>query len=445
MCHSCDHTSDVTLQSRLHVQGPKVVGPFVLGTRFQYTPPAGTISEAGREAIRHFIHRLTPKHNEEWQQANLDPITKLPNSIVMSIYDLPRLPEDWDWVLTVTRKGSKYGVGKFAKRVEKFMKDTAGVKCPAKFLTEIGNIAADSANALTTYNFDFVDDIDWNSGAFGDAGSCWWGVYHKARKTLTDAGGLAIRFFREFEGDDGYGRAWIAPFEDKYVVFNGYGFPGDSTRIISRMLADHFGFSYQKVEISNHNSLLYLNNDSGYLIGPHDVVKDYALVSLKIGPKRISCANCGDTMHDGDQMTTPDGQEMCQRCFDRRWGRCNGCINQGVSRLFDRQTLVQDSSGNYYCPDCAPNYGVRCEHCNRFHAKDQSFVHDGKLYCPSCRDHNFYRCADCETYVPQRDFHVMRDPARPFRTRYVCSSCFTIHIKEQEQENNHDSDDTEFE
>ena len=239
-----------------------------LDTRFTLTMPLGTISDTGRELILVLINSQRIREGV-WKELN--PETQ---------YNyLSPLPSDWDWVWLVTEKVSY--VGTFAKRVSKFYHKTLSLKCPPEFIQEIGNISRAHSSDAVTYDFEFVNRIDWQDGDFGDEGSCWWGDYEEARPLLLENGGLAIRFYRETVG---LGRAWIVPRGETFIVFNGYGFASDSTLIIARVMAQFLGLSYSRISLMNHNNRMYINNDAGYIIGPHHLIKDVSHHGFEFGP-----------------------------------------------------------------------------------------------------------------------------------------------------------------
>ncbi len=246
-----------------------------LDQRFTLSMPEGTISDTGQELISALI--ASQKIREDaWKALNPD----------IDFHYLQPLPNDWNWVWVVTRKADF--VGTFAKRVSKYYHVAQGLKCPAEFIQEIGNIARSHSSDAMSYDFEFVARIDWEAGAFGDDGSCWWGEYEEARSLLIDNGGRAVRFYRDGAG---IGRAWMAPYnETLYILFNGYGFVGDSTLVIARIVAEFLGLSYKRIELENHNGLMFINNDTGYLIGPHDMIAPVDTHLLRFGrtPESVS-------------------------------------------------------------------------------------------------------------------------------------------------------------
>jgi hypothetical protein len=229
-----------------------------LDTRFTLTMPEGTLSDTGRALIITYINSQKIREGL-WKELN----PETPYSY------LSPLSDEWAWVWVVTEKGDY--VGTFPKRVSKFYRQEMKLKCPPEFIQEIGNIARAHSGDAITYDFEFVNKIEWDAGDFGDDGSCWWGDYEEAKPLLLSNGGLAIRFYQD---NAGLGRAWVVPVGEMFIVFNGYGFSSDSTLIIARVMAEFLGVMYKKISLINHNDLMYINNDAGYILGQYHLIRE---------------------------------------------------------------------------------------------------------------------------------------------------------------------------
>jgi len=127
------------------------------------------------------------------------------------------LPDDWDWSWVVTKdeSGQNY-VGTLPKRISRYCHKAWGFKLESTHLQEIGNIARRNTNKTDSYVFELVDKIDWDSGDFGDQGSCFWSDYEVTKdELLPDYNGdrpCAVRFYRaqpEYETHNIFAREHI--------------------------------------------------------------------------------------------------------------------------------------------------------------------------------------------------------------------------------------------
>jgi hypothetical protein len=371
-----------------------------LYTRFDLQMPVGTISESGKLLLIRYIR--TQRVNEgAWKEKNPD----------CTDFYLNELPEDWAWVWVVTEK-QEY-VGTFPKRIAKYFRNAQNLKCPPEFLTELGNIARSHSADAISYHFEFVNQIDWEDGDYGDNGSCWWGQYAAARETLTSNGGHAIRFYDD--NDEGMGRAWIVPMGDVFFLFNGYGFAGDSTLVIARVMAQHLGLSYKKVSLSNNGeayNTLYINNASGYVIGASDAIE--GIKSHDFGFKIVgnSCENCGRDIDD-EEYTAPDGTQYCASCF---YDRCNECERCCEVYWNDDLTYVEDQGD--YCEHCLNIRFVFCDGCEQYIRRSEGMTLVGDYhYCNSCRDEDFELCPECSEWKDKETFVSKDDDTR------ICKEC----------------------
>ncbi len=234
---------------------------FQLGTRYQLEVPKGTISETGHLLIQRYISEQVPNEGE-WKEKN-------PDTELTYLYSLPY---DWDWVWKVEDGDYR---GTFPKRVGKYYYKQFQLKAPDSFLAHIGNIAREHSETEAHYDFEFVDDFNWQSGDFGDDDSCFWGGRTQARKIMRENGTIAIRFY---QNDEGKARAWVYPQEDDgtFIVFNGYGFLGNATLTIAKVMSQFFGLRYKQIRLTNwdvDDMMIWINSGIGYLIGTEKQVE----------------------------------------------------------------------------------------------------------------------------------------------------------------------------
>lgn len=214
-------------------------------------------------------------------------------------HDLYRSIE-WKWM-------SERGV--LAKRIAKWYHDTYSLKLLPETSTAIGSIVRKTILKDQVYHFDFTQNFDWNSGGYGDSGSCFMSNGHRSdilKSMRTDKRFHAVRFFDACESDEkinpvfglkyreekilykGHSRAWLVKdqvkvpvggkdnivSDDIWIIFNGYGL---GTKTISSVLSSAFGLAFHPVVVTNNKGIhggLYLNDDKCYILGEHGVIKN---------------------------------------------------------------------------------------------------------------------------------------------------------------------------
>lgn len=339
-----------------------------LYTRYTLTTKMGLISYAGVIHLTRFLNGQNLQ-DEMWKAANPDSTREI----------LPPLPEDWEWVWTLTKGAYR---GTLPKRISAFYAKMHSIKCPTKFLTEIGNIGKSHATESETYHFEFVDEIDWYAGEFGENDdSCYWNQYAGARRMITDNGGLAVRFYDEH--DNGIARAWLAEIgTEMYVLWNGYGFSGNATLVIARIVAIHLKLTYKKIELLNRRtaySTLYINNSIGYLIGTQAQIEPLTRHDLNWTEINVRvCYECGDEIDEDDSFTGADDHAYCQRCYERLFDTCGHC---GETYWLDDLTYTDYE---IVCYDCRREYYVQCDECGEYVRKVDIHDREEGQYCENC-------------------------------------------------------------
>lgn len=332
-----------------------------LNTRYTFTPPTGIVSTEGIHLIAALINRQDMRL--DWHRLNPDWLGSF----------LPSLPDEFEFVWVNSD-------GKLTTRVRKHYYQQHGLKCPDAFITELGNIARAHTEDGKVYYFDFVNRFDWRAGDYGDRGSCYWGSNAMARDVLEENGGLAMRFYNE----DGYSqaRAWVMPIEDYHVVFNGYGFMGDSTLIIARVLSFFLGQTYRYITLVNNDrsdGLVWINGSSGYAVGPADIVYGLRKIDLELPTVEERCYNCGEGLvHEDDVYYGPDHMAYCEECYYERFETCYWC---GEPQYRETVRLVD---GDYYCDYCRDRYAVTCEDCGNEVLRSNAIRHKQGFRCLDC-------------------------------------------------------------
>lgn len=353
-----------------------------------------------------------------------------------------RLPMDegewsWQWMLP---KGQFAGA--LPKRIAAYYFKVHNIKIPPALLAVIGETAKANIARGENFTLDFTDVFDWQDGDFGDSGSCFWRDRRGARLGLQDEGGIAVRFFekidklsekqREYraarenrltpldsEGWVGLARAWCLPAHERRngghmpdVVFNGYGFSGNATLTIARLVATMFGMDYKKVFLTNDGEIhgyFWINGGSsaaadghgygdtgiGYSIGPAGELEPHDMFDLCIPRWKWKCASCNATSEDaGDMYLIPNAHDhdisarRCRRCWGREYTYCAQC-DQSVPLV--GATVID---GSRYCDACVAAF-PECQGCHQRRpcqnraivGVDEHFNVQWGFFCVECYRH----------------------------------------------------------
>lgn len=138
------------------------------------------------------------------------------------------------------------------------------------------------------------------------------------------------------------------------------------------------------------------------------------------------CDSCGGRYYDrGELMSTEDGEEFCEDCYNQIFFCCHSCgdthyrENGLVVRLRHRHTSALHYYPTTVCESCSSDY-VRCEDCGDYFESDRvTFTADTEEpYCEDCVGNNAVFCSECEEYVSREDVTYIDDLGYD-----VCSEC----------------------
>jgi hypothetical protein len=338
-----------------------------LHRRYQYTAPAGAISEAGITAIQKLLSAQLMS-SPEWSASNPTP----------NISYVPALPDNWEWVWVLP--SGEYR-GTMPKRVAQYYYKAHSLKVPSGLLSEIGNIARAHSADPVLYDFEIVDSFDWYAGQFGDVSSCFWGGRSGAREMIANNGGRAIRFYQSGT-QIGMARAWLVPVQAVHILFNGYGLAGNATLKIARIFADWRGEVYKHIELTNSGSdggTLFINGGKGYVIGAVDLIDAYDSYDFQWDDvNTVLCASCDDLTHEDNVTTGPDGLSYCNSCFSELFAYCDICHRD---RWRDEMNYIDTDD---VCDACRDRHYTMCDGCEEDHHNSQIHDHKGSHYCESC-------------------------------------------------------------
>lgn len=340
------------------------------------------------------------------------------------------VPDDFDWS-PVTKDG------KVTKRFKKWLKkwltdadipkqlyfptywsswDFTDTTSTNKWVEYVGGMVGDeyARNHVPKRNVwvRLTDDFGWQSGNFGDDGSCFWGGQWSAKELIRGEDGHALQVFMgkddmlkpyralEEQATDGTelwgaGRCWAVPMGDKssWVVFNDYCQDGIRPQLHLKEFAKFFGevmgwesYHTRKIDLTagdEDSGVLYINGGKGIA-----VTRDtkYSWGSYDIPVSSCTCCDeCGDGIDEHDAYTVND-RTLCPDCYHEHYTWCNRC-NDDVHRDY----AVYNEDGDAYCEYCYDRTYTRCNECQcEVEHGDTTFVDEwvGRRvygdYCQEC-------------------------------------------------------------
>lgn len=335
--------------------------------------------------------------------------------------------KDYDgggWGKWIVSKG-KYA-GTLPKRLSSMMYKTYGIKLDSQLLSILGGELGKLNSDTQVKYIQLLDGIDWESGQFGDYGSCFWGSNSGAKDMLGEVGSLSLKVYSTNEPKNNHSqdyhcdyrcidsdsvdndtiysnsRCWIIPHKRGLILFNGYGY-----ELITqvRLLSTLLGVSYKKIQLSNNGSgtdTLYINSDMGYLLGNQCDICNTDSINLSIDDKDSQdCEECGCSYRQ-DDLTYMDDRNLCNDCLSDNYTYCECCSEYKCN---DDIYYIQDDNQNY----CRYHYnrhdGFQCESCDEFKLGDNTrhyiiFDNDGESnyledVCEECCESNYYHCDIC--------------------------------------------------
>lgn len=303
--------------------------------------------------------------------------------------------------------------GTFPKRLSSYFYKQYNVKIPTEVLSKIGTLASAGNSNTTTCYFDIFDcatDSYWNSGKFGDGGSCLWGGRAEALDMFKANKVMALRIYdevaipRAFDGvkekykdinewfwsllqttrdDFGRGRAWMYYDQNlkSYIFWNGYDARGQFQSLhFARLWATYIGYTYHRLKPllneGKDGGKVYINGATGWLVYATDNKKAELTTSYDFGFKRTHsdemyrCEDCGYENYEPEEFDVDvDGRTICRECADDAYSRCryDGQLyyNDNGEYVMDEVAAIIDGTkyyeGFYGNPDFIHNYIIYCD------------------------------------------------------------------------------------
>lgn len=106
---------------------------------------------------------------------------------------------------------------------------------------------------------------------------------------------------------------------------------------------------------------------------------------------RTVCYKCNNNIDEDDAYELPDGDYVCQRCYDRYYFTCDDCGE--IHSLDDRITTA---NGGSICEDCYSDHYFTCTDCDEVcHSDDATYIERHGDVCPGCLSADYSPCENC--------------------------------------------------
>ncbi len=211
----------------------------------------------------------------------------------------------------------------------------------------------------------------------------------------------------------GVGRCFLIPayvagdgdHHDVIVMINGYSRDGYSHDLLhlARLVATAEGLSYRKVTVRDQWRRIYVNNNSGYLIGPWEVISDVRSVDIHItnsgrtpSKNKRQCDSCGLRWEEEDLTAIEDNRAICPECLRIDYIRCERCEEWALRQM------ATDVAGEWWCKHCADTHSTTCANCDFRYPRAYVYKVGRKYWCESCYDRYAIMCPVCRrSYAPE--------------------------------------------
>jgi len=336
--------------------------------------------------------------------------------------------------------------GTFPKRLAKVLKKSGYTTTPA-LMGAIGQVAADNSSRTDEYWFRIDREFTceergfrYDRGEHGDGESCYHpgGMYDHAPYDIEGSGGMLLRTFEPSTHEYGYhfdyepgepgryysgvARCFIVPctyhdsedeFHEGYVLINGYcqhGYNQDLLHL-ARLVATAEGLAYRKVAVRDHFCRIYVNNNSGYLIGEWENIGGVRSVDIYVKdsgrtPSLVMrhCNSCGDRCEEED-LTAVGEDLICPECLRIDYIPCRRCGEWALK--WDSPTVA----GEQWCRTCAEEHSVVCGCCGERHPEVEVYKVGREYWCEPCFNQYAVECAVCGTHYAPGDIYETGDRA----------------------------------
>jgi hypothetical protein len=185
----------------------------------------------------------------------------------------------WFWNTDYVSKKADLGTfrGKLTTRIQRYYWKRSHHKVDDKFMSEIGNIAAEHRTDGTEYTLYETETYDWKRGKFGyhEASSCFWSERRNAKYAMRQYGIHTLQIYRTGEA---FARAWFVPADNPHnpydgpMIFNAYAVDSDfRLKKIGVLLEGLWGLPQHGISFTidgTAEGLIWINNSKAVALHP---------------------------------------------------------------------------------------------------------------------------------------------------------------------------------
>ena len=350
-------------------------------------PPEAEYSTAAQYTVAYDLLRLGPNKPSG-------------NAVIEFVNDMK------PWVYNHAKEG------RITKRLSSYMYKKHNVTdLTATYMAAIGTYLADDLpDGKIIYDVN-TEVEEWANGKFGDAGSCFQGK-GGLLTSMRRAGITCLRLYNE--NMRGSGRAWVAPYNGKPVVFNAYGPSIDAFAARLKLMMPDKTIYHVKLTNRGHDSgPLWVNLGMGLYVAEADEPSPtHVDLNVKTDARpEVRCYECREVF-DEHYQRVGTGHHVCDSCMERLYRVDAYRLEYFPKSVMSACLMVRNVHGaflvetGWYLPDSL-KYLYRCDGCNYlieggYKARASSEQKELTL-CSMCstREKFPYSCRYCGNYVKE--------------------------------------------
>jgi len=301
--------------------------------------------------------------------------------------------------------------GTLPKRLSSWMYNRHSIRLTEYDLQRIGEIACENMETADSFEFEFVDKVDWEAGSFGDRHACFI-TNEKYRNFLHMYGALFMRFY-EPGTDKGVARSILIIPNGDWLVYNKQKLSPDADGQLllqcnayycryglglekqAKILSQFLGIQPTPVQVFSDDNVFYSNlraSGGDFLYSTMKNTNPSAVHLLWDGRPQIVCKECQNKKKCSREI--PD---VCDDCLQIHYLQCGKCFKY---RKLEEIVTYEEVSLCKTCYAALP----RCAACDKKIVRQYTTVsvwEDGArhLAIVCYNEHKVKHCMVCSEWV----------------------------------------------